>query len=196
MAQARGPKQKRATREEFARLMEISHQDVTKLVLKGVLTRGAPIGQWLVEYGRHMKRVAAGWKSEDGYDLIAEKARLAAHQADNVALEVARKRSELIPAPAVGEALNFLNGTIRAKLLALPSRFRSLAPGITAAHYIALDGLVREILTELSSERFPPVVRRVAEQYFRDLQAAAKANGQRVGGPLPDAESGGERGGG
>jgi hypothetical protein len=74
MAEARGgPRKKAATREEFARLMEISHQDVTKLVLKGILTRGAPIGQWLVEYGRHMRKVAAGWQSEEGYDLIAER---------------------------------------------------------------------------------------------------------------------------
>src|ERR1044071_4556958 len=73
MSETRGPKRKQATREEFARLMEITHQDVTKLVLKGVLTRGAPIGQWLVEYGRHMKKVAAGWQSDAGFDLIGER---------------------------------------------------------------------------------------------------------------------------
>lgn len=174
--------------------MEISHQDVTKLVLKGVLTRGAPIGQWLVEYGRHMKRVAAGWQSADGgLDLVAERARLAKMQADMIAVELDRKRAGLIPAQAMGEALNFLNGTIRAKLLALPSRYRSLTPGITATQYAALDGLIREILTELSTERFPPVVRRVAEQYLGELSAAAAANGKRMGGPLPDAEPGVER---
>jgi len=195
MAETRGPKRKQATREEFARLMEITHQDVTKLVLKGVLTRGAPIGQWLVEYGRHMKKVAAGWQSDAGFDLIGERARLAAVQADNIALDVARKRADVIPKAAMAEALNFLHGNIRAKLLALPARFRSVAPGTTAAQYVALDGLVREVLTELSSDRFPPVVRRVAEQYFRDLQATAKINGQPVGGQLSDIESGGERGG-
>ena len=34
MAETRGPKRKQATREEFAPLMEITHQDVTKLVLE------------------------------------------------------------------------------------------------------------------------------------------------------------------
>src|SRR5918996_1294672 len=129
MAEARGPKQKRATREEFARLMEISHQDVTKLVLKGVLTRGAPMGQWLVEYGRHMKKVAAGWQAaEGGYDLIAERARLAAHLADKAALDVKRQVNEVVPIAAVKEAFAFQHGTIRSKLLALPSRYRSMVP--------------------------------------------------------------------
>jgi phage terminase Nu1 subunit (DNA packaging protein) len=143
-----------------------------------------------------MKRVAAGWQSQEGDDLIAEKARLAANQADHVALLVAHKRGEVVPIPAMGEALNFLSATIRAKLLALPARYRSLAPGVSITQYTILDGLIREILSELAAERFPPVVRRMAEQYFSELSAAAKTNGQPVGGPIPDVEPGGERGGG
>jgi len=179
---------KKATREEFARLMGITHQDVTKLVLKGVLSRNADVGTWLVEYGRHMQKIAAGWKSAEGWDLVTERARLASIQAQSIAIDVDKKRAGLMPVPALGEAFAFLNGTIRAKLLALPSRFRSLTP-IRTDQYLILENLVREILGELSAERFPPMVRRLAERYFSDLHPASKTNGERVGGPEPGAES-------
>ncbi len=70
---------KNATQQELADALQISQPEVSKLIHKGHLTKRASLGQWLIEYGRHMRDLAAGWKSDDGeLDLIHERARLAA----------------------------------------------------------------------------------------------------------------------
>ncbi|HMF51155.1 MAG TPA: hypothetical protein VK603_21040 [Candidatus Saccharimonadales bacterium] len=85
------PKKKAATREEFARVMGISHQAVTEHVRKGVLTRGATVAQWLVEYGKHHAAVAAGWQSNNGaVDRILEAALLDRCKREEIEIRIAK----------------------------------------------------------------------------------------------------------
>lgn len=188
----------RATQGEFARLIShgaaeghgLSQPAVHKLISKGVLSQGGTLADWLVQYARHMRDLAAGWKSEEGFDLVHERARLSRRQSEKLEIDIAAKRGELIPTRAVADAINFSNVTIRSRLLALPSRFKSLRPALSAKDVDVLDSLVREILTELSNARFPADIAEHTRQYFSDLHAAAEAKTQRVGGPPPNPQPG------
>jgi len=77
--------------------MGISHQAVTEHVRKGVLTRGAPLGQWLVEYGKHHAKVAAGWQSSNGIDRMLEAALLDRSKREEIEIRIAKQRGVLIP---------------------------------------------------------------------------------------------------
>ena len=177
---------KASSQEKFAQLVGITQPAVSQLIRKGVLTRGASIGQWHREYLENLRKLAAGFKSDYiDLDLIKERARLAARQSEKLEIELAEKRHDLVPIAAIASALNFLNGTIRSKLLAFPSRMKSLCPELTTRELTRATDLIHEVLTELSHERFPPNIRDIARQYFSDLHATASDNGKRVGGSKP-----------
>ena len=174
---------KDTTQEQFAKLVGITQPQVSQLIRKGVLSRKATIGEWLQDYLKNLREQAAGRQSPDSeYDLIGERARLAARQSEKIEIDIARQHQELIPTQALLDAMQFLNTTIRSKLLAIPRRFKSLWPDASTKEITILDGLVREALTELAHVRLPPDIRRQAEQHFSQLSAAAKPDGKRVGG--------------
>ena len=81
-------------------------------------------GEWLRR--RVLADVGIG---QDGtaYDYEAERARLTHHQANNAALDEAKKRGELIPAEDVAREWADLIGRARAKLLGLPPRLAAHA---------------------------------------------------------------------
>jgi len=128
----------------------LSAEEAEKLIAKY-----APLIDAVNAIAKNGERRRGRRRSDAGFDLIGERAGLAAVQADNIALDVARNRGDVIPKAAMAEALNFLHGNIRTKLLALPARFRSVAPGTTAAQYVALDSLVREVLTRTQLRSIP-----------------------------------------
>lgn len=179
------------TQEQFARLVGITQPRVSQLIQKGILTRGAPIGQWLREFVKNLEEQAAGRQSLNGdFDLVQQRARHSARQAEALELELAKKRGELVPLSVLVDALNFCNATIRSKVLAVPSRYRSLSSGTTPKQIDILDNLVREILTELSNVKFPGDIAEQAQRYVENLHASAKAKGQRVGGQVSNAQPG------
>jgi phage terminase Nu1 subunit (DNA packaging protein) len=176
------------TQERFAKLVFISQPEVSQLLRKGVLTRGAPISQWHKEYLTNLRSVAAGWSSRDGLlDRIQEAALLDRRRREELEIKLGERHGQLIPMAALMDALSFLHGTLRTKLLAVPSRLKSQSPQMTAKQVAISEELIREILNELSSLRFPATVDDIAERYFQDLHAAAEANDRRVGGPVSDA---------
>lgn len=169
--------EKNITQVEFAKIMGISKQAVSKLVAKGVLSKRAKVATWFVQYGKHMAQVAAGWQSREGFDLIGERARLAARQSEKLEIELAQSRDELIPIEAIAKALSFVNAAIKSSLLVIPSRLKSQCPVISVEQIKVLENLIRETLINLSHERFPPAVREIARTYFSYLHGAAKVNG-------------------
>ncbi len=174
---------KNATQEQLADALQISQQEISRLIQKGYLSKRASVGQWLIEYGRHMREVAAGWKSDDGeLDLIHERARLAARQAEKLEIDTAKLRGDLLPRNIVTDILNFHNATIRSRLLAMPARLKAQRPELEIDAIIALTALVHETLNELSHVRLPQTIDDGTRQYFSDLHAAAKADGNGMGG--------------
>jgi phage terminase Nu1 subunit (DNA packaging protein) len=185
---------KDSTQEQFAQLVGISQPAVAQLIRKGVLNRKGDIVQWTKEYTRNLREQAAGRASENGgHDLVAERARLSARQAEKLEIELAKSRGELLPTESIVEALTFTAATIRTKLLSVPSRYKSLSPRLSAKEIDVLDNLIREILTELSNVHFPKTIGESARRYFSNLHIAAETEGERVGGSVSLPESGSER---
>lgn len=180
-----GASKKKPTQQELATILEESQPAISKLIAKGVLTPGADLQQWLAEYGRHMREIAAGWQSKDGtLDRMAEAALLDRRKRELLEMEIEEKKNQLIPIASITEAITFISGVIKTKLLGIPNGFRQRVPQLSAKHVDLLHALIAETLTELSHERFPPSVRELAQRYFSNLHAAPKANDQRVGRPV------------
>lgn len=95
-----------------------------------------------------VNRSAAG---PDGYDLTAERARLAHHQANIAALDEETKRKTLIPAEQVRTKWQDMLASFRARLLSLPTRIAASCVGLdeSAIEKAARD-LVHQSLDELS----------------------------------------------
>jgi phage terminase Nu1 subunit (DNA packaging protein) len=180
---------KNITQEQFARIARMTQPAVAQLIQKGVLTRGGTLTQWIGEYIEHQRKIAAQHASASGWDLIEERARLAARQSEKLEIEIAAKREELVPIEAVVSALQQRNGALRSKLLALPSRYKSMNQSLTPRQVDSLDNLVREILEELAHEQFPRDIADAAERYFQSIRPAPKTEGKRVGRSLSDTES-------
>lgn len=182
------------TQEQLATLLGCSQQWIAKLKAKGALTRWDNLGALLVEGWKHSAAEASGRVSDTSeLDLVAERARLAARQSEKLELELAKLRGELIPEEIIAEHFNSFAFAIRAKLLALPSRYRSQFPMLTPRQVDALDSAVREILQELSVERFPAEYREKIRLRLAELHATAKTDSGPVGGRASVSEPRGKR---
>jgi phage terminase Nu1 subunit (DNA packaging protein) len=178
------------TQAQLAALLGITQQRVSQFIQKGVLTRGAPLTQWVRELYHHQARIIAQHESRTGLDLIEERARLSARMAEKLEIEIAAKKGELLPVPSVVQTLNHRNSALRSKLLALPSRYKSMFATLTPKQVDGLDNLVREVLTELANEQLSADIAGAIEQYFSNLRASAQIDHQPVGGPPQVSEPG------
>ena len=112
----------------------------------------AQVIEWLIQ-----REKGAAQAADDGkvYHLEAERARLAHHQANKAELEAAKVRGELAEIALVCEHVGEQFATVRARLLAIPSRCAPLiAPGDTIAqrHTLIMDAII-EALEELSADK-------------------------------------------
>lgn len=119
-----------ATQAEVARHLGISQPAVTKLVQAGVFTqsgRGAlDLDRCRVAYLSRLREEAAGRAAAadpDGedFDLVAERARLAAAQADRIEMQNEETRGALVRVEHVTSVFGKHVSTMRTRLLALPS---------------------------------------------------------------------------
>lgn len=134
--------------------------------------------------------------ADDGvaYDYEAERARLTKAQADKTELEAAELAGALVRVEDVEAEWSRLLGASRARLLSLPTkaapRARVAVNDEEAAALIEAE--VIEALQELSTDGIPPTTRERRQRSQADgagADAAAAADGERVGGPVPQAES-------
>lgn len=89
----------------------------------------------------------------DSFDLTAERARLAHHQANAAGLQERKLRGELIEIEECADIIGQDYANVRARLLAIPSRAAPELLGLcTTAIRARLDDLVREVLEELSAD--------------------------------------------
>jgi phage terminase Nu1 subunit (DNA packaging protein) len=79
------------------------------------------------------------------------RARLAESQASLVELKAAKLRGELVEADAVEREWSGVLRTVRAAMLAVPSRCAARLPHLTAADVVTIDAEVRAALVEVAS---------------------------------------------
>lgn len=121
------------TQQEFGDLVGISQQMVSDLVSRSILKAGQPAAVWLHAYCSHLREVAAGRIGQGGGDLVAERARLAAEQADKIAMQNAVTRRELAPTYLLEEILAGAGARAAQILDAIPAAIRRRNQNLTAA---------------------------------------------------------------
>src|SRR5215204_927230 len=117
------------TTADLAAFLGISARAVAGLGQRGIAVKAGP-GRWrlresVARYCDDLRRQAKG---KGGEGAAAERGRLAAAQADLVALKVARQRGELLDAKAVEAEWTDVLRTVRSGLLAVPSRVGARLP--------------------------------------------------------------------
>lgn len=131
------------TDEGFGALVGISRQAVAGHRRSGVLPPGGTYREWLLGYCAQLRRSAAGRSTEEGdHDLVAERARLAAEQADRVAMDNAVRRAELAPRGTLEATLADASRQVVAILDGVPAQVKRASAGIKARE---LDIVKREI---------------------------------------------------
>jgi phage terminase Nu1 subunit (DNA packaging protein) len=80
----------------------------------------------------------------------AERARLAAAQADLAELKAAKQRGTMLDAEAVQNEWSGILRMVRAGMLAVPSRCAARLPHLTAYDVAEIDAEVRAVLTEIA----------------------------------------------
>lgn len=134
------------TQADFGRLVGISQQAVSDLATRGILTQGAMVGQWLIEYCGHLREVAAGRATDGTIDLPTERALLARSQREgqNIKNEVAR--GTYAPIEVLADVLANASQSVVDHLDQLPAGINRVCPDLPQA--------VRDlVMTEVSRAR-------------------------------------------
>jgi len=133
----------------------MSDEQVRKLVRRGRLPKAARGKYDLVAcvqaYVTHLREIAAGRASEESeYDLVAERARLAAEQADAQAMKNEQTRGALLPRPEVEELVISAYSACQRRFLALPT---AVAPRVSIESETRVcEAIVREYVEEALEE--------------------------------------------
>lgn len=158
-----------------------------------------PLKEAVVAYCKILREAAAGRSGAGGEAGLADqRSRLAAEQADKAAMENAARRRELLPVEEVNEAVTSAFARVRARLLAIPSKAapRVHALGTAAEAQAVLTELVHEALEELADTRTVALLADAdrgsdggsGTGLVAGDEAAAPADGERVGGPRKTAQ--------
>jgi len=129
------------------------------------------------------------------YNLDAERARLAKAQADKTELEVRELRGEMVRCDEVTETWSAMAGAMRSRMLSIPSKLAAkIADTARRVEFEdACRALVYEGLSELAADGLPERARARRDAHAGGTGAAAGADDQPVGGPLPAPVARGKR---
>ncbi len=149
-----------ATANEVGDHLDLSGRKIRDLISRGILNqlpdKHLDTDDCRRRYIRHLREMAAARGTDrDQSDLTAERARLAAEQADCYALKNAAARGELIPASDVSRAVVAAFGHVRDRLTALPARYAGQLATLGDAERVRalLDRVIGDTLAELSEAR-------------------------------------------
>ena len=135
---------------EMAALLGVSEREVRDLAKRGLLRRlqrGTYALSSITGYVTHLRAIAAGRGGESAaLTLSKERARLAREQADEREMRNRQLRAELVPAADVAREWSDVLRTVRAGVMAVPSRVRATLPHLTAHDVATLDGELRRTL--------------------------------------------------
>ena len=129
----------------------VSVQAIQKWRVKPRLTRGKEKLYYLPDLVDYRLN-----REEPGQlNLSAERARLAAAQAERTELEVAQLKGELIPAGVILENWEPIVGAARAKVLAIPTKIKAAIPKLTDRNVARIKSICRAALEDLANGGIP-----------------------------------------
>ena len=189
----------------ISKLLDLTPRRIRQLVDEGVIQRAEKGRYELVPsvrgYIRYLRDRSIGRDGEQSSDIASERARLTREQADKMAMENAKSRNELIPAPLVQKSIERAFSAFGSRIDAIPRKAVPRLKGCSgdAAREKLLRELIREALHELSAFDFSGIIRSDGEGSPVGGNGAATPAGpddQPVGGPVPHPVGGGKRGAG
>lgn len=138
---------------ELAQVLGVTPRTVTDLARRGLVVRDGrryALGPSVARYCAHLRDLATGRGGEDAIgSATAHRVRLAKAQADLAETKNAALLRALVPADEVEAEWSGILRTVRAGLLAVPSRCASRLPNLTAHDVAEIDAEVRAALTSL-----------------------------------------------
>lgn len=143
--------------EELAALIGVSTRTLTDLAKRGHVAK-AKRGRYrlaasVTAYCAHLRGVAAGRGGDDQVaTLTTQRARLAREMADAAAAKNAVIRGTMVAAAEVERTWSDILRTVRAGVLAVPSRVQQRLPHLGHADVAAIDREVRDALTEIGRD--------------------------------------------
>jgi hypothetical protein len=172
------------TQEKFAKKVDLSQPEVSKMLARGILTRGATIDQWEKEYIRHLRQQAAQHKGEK-VNLVDERARLAQMQTARIGFDLARERSEFLARDAIAHEICASFAIVRSRLLQLPTRVHSENQHLPTKVFTSIESIIRECLDQLARTNLPPAIVKLVQELdeaafhkaCEESEASAKGNG-------------------
>lgn len=154
------------TQEEFGRLVGVSQQAVSALVVDGVLPRGASLGAWLLAYCGRLREQAAGRLGADhgGLDLVQERAALAREQRIAQAMKNQVARGEYAPIGVLADVLALASSSVADRFDQIEGALRKARPDID-------DDLLMTVLGVVTSARneWVRATSRLVDVAFEDL---------------------------
>ena len=173
---------KDTTQEQFAKLVGITQPAVSQLMRKGVLTRGGSIGQWLQEYVRNLREQAAQFKSDDGIDRIKEAALLDRKKREKIEIEIAEKKNQLLHEDILVDGVTSTFSAVNAGLLAIPTKYQMRCQHLSPVDIETLKTLIRDVCSELTTDRFPARIRARLEKKFNRSETTESDDSEPMGG--------------
>lgn len=152
-----------ATQQVIADIIGVGQPAVSGMIERGIIRRGDTLAASIASYCAHLREVAAGRQSDSGgLDLVTERARLAAAQADRVELQNKATRREYAPIEVLGDCLAKIVEMMVASLdqidgamaksapdLPEPTRLAVLACVVDARNKIAARGALGLVVSDI-----------------------------------------------
>lgn len=108
------------TQQQITEHLDLDHSAVSRFADKVRLDyRVASIDEIRVAYIRHLREMAAGRSSENGIDLVAERAMTERVDCEIKLLTLAEKKGQLVNAAQLEQAYGLMVGAFQTELLAL-----------------------------------------------------------------------------
>lgn len=128
---------KSGSQQEFANLVGISQPAVSQLLARGTITRGATLGEWLLEYCGSQREQNAG--NADGENLAYERAvaTRVARERDEIRLAV--DRAEFAPVSALQQALATMGNAVVSALQPLHLTIHKRCPALTPEDVVLIQ---------------------------------------------------------
>jgi terminase small subunit / prophage DNA-packing protein len=147
----------------FAELVGVSERSVRELLRKGIIKRDVDGGilhpEGIRSYVSHLRELAAGRGGEAAAEVASHRAALLKIQAARAQFQLDQELEKWVELTDVEAHWDSALRTLRAGVLAIPTRCSARVPGMTREMVYEMDQEIRELLTELARGGYPaPVV--------------------------------------